>query len=60
MRKRLLLICRHDYWPGLTPDKVWELDFDLWPTLALACDARLKAQEEADREHKRQMARLKR
>jgi hypothetical protein len=38
VHKRALVICRHDYWPGLTPDKLWELDYDLWATLALACD----------------------
>ena len=45
VRKRALLICRHDNWPALTPDKLWSLDYDLWPQLALACD-----QIQADRE----------
>lgn len=39
MRKRAILISRHDYWPGITPEKLWELPAHLWPQLALSCDA---------------------
>lgn len=46
MRKRALLICRHDNWPGLTPDRLWELPYDLWAPLALACDSIQKQRED--------------
>jgi len=56
VRKRALLICRHDNWPALTPDKLWLLDFDLWPQLAIACD-----QIQAERERQaREMERRRR
>ncbi|WP_175627621.1 hypothetical protein [Microbacterium sp. CSI-V] len=48
MEKRRLLICRHDFWPGLTPDKLWEIPYDMWPSLALSCDA-MKQQKEDER-----------
>ncbi|MDQ1111161.1 hypothetical protein QE418_000609 [Microbacterium testaceum] len=44
--RRALLICRHDYWPALTPDRLWELPYDLWAQLALSCDAIAKQKEE--------------
>ena len=34
----MLLICRYDYWPGLTPDRLWEIPYDRWAALALAVD----------------------
>tara|TARA_R100000365_G_C2746966_1_gene76503 strand:- start:1973 stop:2191 length:219 start_codon:yes stop_codon:yes gene_type:complete len=53
IRSRLLVICRHDYWPGLTPDKVWQLEYDLWPHLALQCDALTKQREDEAAEIRR-------
>ncbi|MGZ0067864.1 hypothetical protein [Microbacterium arborescens] len=35
---RALVICRDGYWPGLTPDRLWELPYELWGSLALSCD----------------------
>lgn len=43
----MLLIGRHDYWPGYTPEVIRELDYDLWPSLALSCDA-IKEQRERE------------
>lgn len=49
----MLLIGRHDFWPGYTPDVIRSLDFDLWPSLALSCDAMVKAREEERQELER-------
>jgi hypothetical protein len=47
VQKRILKIGRHDYWPGYTPEVIRTLDFDLWPALALGCDA-ITEQHEKD------------
>ena len=51
----MLLIGRHDYWPGYTPDVIRSLDYDYWPVLALSCDALTQAREKerADLEQRR-------
>lgn len=54
--KRELLICRYDYWPSLTPDKIRELDYTQWPHLAIACDS-LSEQRERDAEEMKRKAR---
>jgi hypothetical protein len=46
INKRALLICRHDFWPGLTPDRLWDLPYHLWASLALSCDAIVKQRED--------------
>jgi hypothetical protein len=50
VRKRVFLIGRHDYWPGYTPEVIKNLDFDLWPSLALMCDRITEQHEQASRE----------
>lgn len=47
MNKRALLICRYDYWPELTPDRIWELPYEMWGPLALACDSITAKREQA-------------
>lgn len=42
----MLLIGRHDFWPGYTPEVILSLEFQLWPRLALSCDAIAKQREE--------------
>jgi adenylate kinase len=46
----VLLIGRHDYWPGYTPEVIKSLDFDMWPMLALAVDSILEQRENERRE----------
>lgn len=55
MTKRALLICRHDYWPELTPDRIWDLPAEMWAQLALACDAisKQRADEAAELKKRR-------
>lgn len=54
VEKRALLICRHDYWPELTPERLWQLPADMWVQLALACDAIAKQRaDEAEELRKR-------
>lgn len=53
VRKRVLLIGRHDYWPGYTPAVIEALDFDLWPSLALAVDAIAEQREQEARDIER-------
>ena len=52
----MLLIGRADYWPGYTPEVIKSLDFDLWPRLALSCDA-IFEQHEKDRAELERMSR---
>ncbi len=47
--KRVLLIGRHDYWPGYTPDVIRAMPWDYWPRLALACDAITEQHREEQR-----------
>ncbi|MCC2030612.1 hypothetical protein [Microbacterium allomyrinae] len=56
MTARALLICRNDYWPSLTPDRLWELPYAMWARLAVACDA-IAAQRAADVEEIKRMSR---
>lgn len=53
----MLLICRHDYWPGLTPDKLWELPLEQWGPLAIAVDRISAERERAADELKNKMRR---
>lgn len=59
-QKRVLLIGRHDYWPGYTPDVIRSLDFDLWPALALGCDQITASHEEDRREIERMRSETRR
>lgn len=55
MAARLLLICRHDYWPSLTPERVWALPYDQWELLALAVDKIRADREKAEDDMREQM-----
>lgn len=59
MRKRLLLIGRHDYWPGYTPEVIYALPADLWPELALAVDAMHAERKERAAEQERQLRQMR-
>lgn len=48
IRNRILTISHAEFWPGITPFNVGDLDYGLWLSLALSCDEQI-----ADRERTR-------
>lgn len=48
----------HDYWPGITPDRIRDLAYHEWAALALTCDALIESRREQAEKQQRSWARL--
>lgn len=56
----MLLICRFDYWPGLTPERLWQIPYVQWGPLALAVDKLAADRKRENEEIQAQLDALKR